>query len=94
MELCLARAAKTTEALTNSENASRDAEKAVKNDVELPPAWRAKLDGFETERQLETQVLGNSRAECRTELSTNGYGNQFEAGVWLPGWVSNLRPIG
>jgi hypothetical protein len=31
MELCLTRAAKRVEALTNSENASRDAEKAIKN---------------------------------------------------------------
>jgi hypothetical protein len=83
VELCLARAAKRAEALTNLENARRDAEKAVKRCVEPTPAWRANPRGLETERGTETQVLGNSRAERKTEPSTSGYRNQFEAEVWL-----------
>jgi hypothetical protein len=84
VELCLARAAKGAQALTNSENVRRDTEKAVKRRVAPTPAWRANPYGLETERGTETQVLGNSRAECRTEPSTSGYGNQFEGEFGSP----------
>ena len=62
MELCLARAAKTTVVLTNSENVARDAEKAVKNGCGTGLGLGGQFYPLETERRLETQVIRNNRA--------------------------------
>jgi hypothetical protein len=46
--VCHARAAKRAEVLTNSENAAREAKKAVES-VRPPLAWRANPDRLEAE---------------------------------------------
>src|SRR5437870_993797 len=65
VEVCLARAAKTTVVLTNSENAARDAEKAAKNGCGTRSDLGRQPCRLETERQPETQVLRNIGAETR-----------------------------
>ena len=84
MELCPARVAKTTVVLTNSKNAARDAEKAVKNGVEPFPAWRANHDGSKQRDGQRRKFLETLGLRAGAEQSTNSRGDQFEAGEWLP----------
>jgi hypothetical protein len=84
VELCLARAAKRAEALTNSENAAKDAEKAAKNGCGTVSGLGRQPSPLETERRPETQVRRNIGAIRGRRPSTNRRGNQFEAGDWLP----------
>ena len=83
VELCLTRAAKRAEALTNSENAAKDAEKAAKNGCGTVSGLGRQPSPLETERRPETQVRRNIGAIRCGQPSTNGRGLQFGAGVWL-----------
>ena len=70
VEVCLARAAKTTVVLTNSENAARDAEKAAKNGRGTGSGLARQPGRLATERRTETQVLPNIGA-TRGVLAVN-----------------------
>jgi len=84
VELCLARAAKTTVVLTNSENTARDTEKSVQSVVEPVSAWRANHDGSK-QRDVQRRKFFEAIALHEGPVqSTNSRGNQFEAGEWLP----------
>jgi hypothetical protein len=84
VELCLTRAAKQADALTNSENAARDAEKAAKNGCGTGSGLGRQPLRLETERRPETQVRRNIGAIRGGQPSTNGQGIQFGALEWLP----------
>src|ERR1700730_10236531 len=84
VELCLTRAAKRAEALTNSENAARDAEKAPKHGCGTVSGLGRQPLRLATERRPDTQVRRNIEAIRGSLPSTNGRGVQFEALEWLP----------
>ncbi len=65
VELCLSRAADFSKPLTNSENATRDAEKLQPAGVEPLPIGAPTRAWLETERRTETQVLGNNTREAQ-----------------------------
>ena len=70
MELCLARAAKTTVVLTNSENVPETQRKLLKTAVELAPAWRANHDGSKQRERQRRKFLETLGLNVGIEQST------------------------
>ena len=62
VEVCRTWVAKLSDALTNSENAARDVEKAVKNGFGAASDLARRPSPLETERRPETQAPRNNRA--------------------------------
>src|SRR5437867_2084291 len=83
-ELCLARAAKTTVVLTNSENVARDAEKQVKNGCGTGFGLARQPSPPETERRTETQVLLNIGAIRRRLAVNQRTGESVQGGSMAP----------
>ena len=84
VELCLAWAAKRAEALTNSEGTRRDVEKAVKKRVEPPPAWHADPALPKTERQVETELIGNTTGTTTGSAVNQTVRERFDGGRLAP----------
>jgi hypothetical protein len=71
--------------LTNSENAARDTEKPVKNECgTLHDLARQPVPARNSETDRDASFFETIGPREEPEQSTNGRGNQFEAGGWLP----------
>jgi len=67
VEVCRTWVAKLSDALTNSENGTRDAEKAVKNGCGTGSDLARQTSAREPERRSETQVLRKNRVPREME---------------------------